>query len=268
MLSDENTVILPGGSLFAAISATAFAFNGWQAALAFNSEIKKSKKVFPIALMTGFFAIVIIYILYFIGVIIASPDSGDLIMTGGGENYAQGTTNAFKNIFGGVAGNVLIGFMIISGLGILNACCLGMSRAMYSLARRNTGPIPERMVQLDNRTNVPNNSMVMAVGISFLWLFVIYANNVWFSGWFGDFRISLPDFYNFCFFFLLIPVFICFMIRQKDVHWIKRFALPVPAIIGAGFMFGTYWAGSWVHAIVYLGLFLLTSLLGFVFYKN
>jgi len=262
--SMQTTVNSGNASLFAAISATAFAFNGWQAALAFNSEVKQSKRKFPIALLTGFFLVTIIYILYFIGVVIASPDGGSLIMQGGGERFAQGTHNAFANIFGQWASNILVGFMIISGLGILNACCLGMSRAMYSLGRRKLGPLPERMQQLDQITNVPNNSMVMAVGISFLWLFVIFANTNWFAGWFGTFRFSLPDFYNFCFFALLIPLFLCSIIKQNNLHWFKRIVAPIIAIAGAGFMFGTYWIGSWIHAVVYTGTFLFLAAIGFL----
>jgi len=264
--------VTPGAgnaSLFAAISATAFAFNGWQAALAFNSEVKNSKRNFPIALLFGFLFVIVIYVLYFVGVVIASPDGGRVIMQGGGANFAQGTHNAFVNIFGQGSSNVLIGFMIISGLGILNACCLGMSRAMYSLGRRNLGPMPDRMRQLDPKTNVPNNSMVMAVGISFLWLFVIFANTNWFAGWFGTFRFSLPDFYNFTFFLLLIPIFFCFIVRQKELHWFKRIVAPVIAIVGAGFMYATYWIGSWVHAVVYTGVFLFLAVIGFLLYgKN
>ena len=255
-------------SLFAAISATAFAFNGWQAALAFNSEIKDSKRKFPIALLTGFGIVTVVYVLYFIGIVTASPDGGALMMQGGGGNFAQGTHNAFANVFGTAASNILVAFMITSGLGILNACCLGMSRAMYSLGRRNMGPMPERMAALDSATNVPNNSMVMAVGISFLWLFVIFANTNWFAGWFGTFRFSLPDFYNFSFFALLIPIFVCFMAKQKDLHWFKRFVAPVLAIMGAGFMYATYWIGSPIHAVVYTSTFILLALIGFVFMRN
>ena len=252
-------------SLFAAISATAFAFNGWQAALAFNTEIKDTKRNFPIAIMAGFGMVTVVYILYFIGVANASAESTHLMMQGGGANFAQGTRHAFSEIFG-PAGGLLIGFMIISGLGILNACCLGMSRAMYALGRRGTGPMPARMGELDGTTNVPNNSMVMAVGISFLWLFVIFANTM---GWFGGFSFSLPDFYNFAFFGLLVPMFIFFAIKETALHWAKRFVFPLLAVTGAGFMFTTYWLGSWLHAVVYTGLFVVLGLIGFFFgFKN
>jgi len=260
-----NTAI-GGASLFAAISATAFAFNGWQASLAFNSEVKDSKRKFPIALMFGFGLIIVVYVLYFIGVTTASAESSAQMMQGGGANFAEGTHTAFRNIFGS-AGRLLVGFMIISGLWILNACCLGMSRAMYSLGRRGLGPIPNRMVQLDENTNVPNNSMVMAVGISFLWLFVIFANV---NGWFGNFSFSLPDFYNFSFFALLIPIFVCYIAKhgQGKTHPLKGAILPSIATLGAGFMFASYWIGSVRHAIVYAGTFIVLAVVGFIFMRS
>ena len=268
--SNQLVVVTPNlihgeSSLFAAISATAFGFNGWQAALAFNSEIKDSKKNFPLAIMTGFSIVIVVYVLYFIGVVVSSPDNGALMMQGGGENFAKATHNSFVNVFGMQAGSILTGFMIISGLGILNACCLGMSRAMYSLGRRNMGPMPHRMAQLDITTNVPNNSMVVAVGISFIWLFVIFANTNWFQLWFGDFRFNLPDFYNFSFFALLIPIFICYIKKSNDSNWFKRFVAPIMAILGAGFMFATYWIGSFINGIVYAGTFVFLALIGFSF---
>ena len=282
--SDEEFFRAQEVSLFAAISATAFAFNGWQASLAFNSEVKDSKRKFPIALMLGFGMIIVIYVLYFIGVTRGSAFGAAQMMVGGGVNFAAGTHRAFQEVFGRF-GDLLIGFMIISGLGILNACCLGMSRAMYSLGRRGLGPIPDRMTELDQNTNVPNNSMVMAVGISFLWLFVIFANT---SGWFGAFSFSLPDFYNYSFFALLIPIFICYIVRggQGDGSSVsptnaisserqmnrppvfKRFIIPAVATIGAGFMFTTYWLGSFVHATVYTITFIVLALIGFVFYRR
>jgi len=245
-------------SLFAAISATAFAFNGWQAALAFNSEIKDSKRKFPIALMLGFGLIIGVYVLYFIGVTTADTEAAAQMTQGGGANFAAGTHQAFEAIFG-PAGRVLVGFMIISGLGILNACCLGMSRAMYSLGRRGKGPNPEKMAKLHEKTNIPRNSMILAVIISFLWLAVILANQ---TNIFGAFTFSLPDFYNYSFFALLIPIFISFAKKQKDMHWAKRFLIPAIAILGASFMFTTYWLGSPRHAIVYTITFIVLAIIG------
>jgi len=252
-------------SFLGAVVATVFAYNGWQAAVAFNSEVKDSKRTFPIALLLGFFVVMVIYVLYFMGVVSAGDPA--LLMA----NNQLGTRAAFVNIFGSAASNVLMVFVITSGLGILNMCCMGMSRGLYSLARRERGPIPERMVQLDPQTNVPVCSMITCVGVSFLWLLVIYGN---YNGWYGTvngraFAFNLPDFYNMIFFVLLIPIFAGFVIRhRKDtaIHWFNRFAAPVLAIGGAGFMIYARIASSPVHAAVYFAAFAVLAIIGGFFF--
>ena len=252
-------------SFMGAVFATVFAYNGWQAAVAFNSEIKNSKVNLPIALLAGFFIVMIIYVLYFIGVVTAG-DPYELM-----RSNQLGTRNAFVNVFGQSASYVVLVFVIISGLGILNMCCMGMSRSMYSLARRGKGPIPDRMVKLDPDTGVPVCSMVTCVGISFLWMMVIYGNH---NGWFGTldgrpFRFDLPDFYNMIFFALLIPIFIGFVIRNRnnrEISPINRFIVPFLAAGGAGFMIFTLVVSSPVHALVYLGAFVILGQVGGIFW--
>ncbi|MCL2360982.1 MAG: APC family permease [Defluviitaleaceae bacterium] len=254
-------------SFLGAVFATVFAYNGWQAAVAFNSEINNSKRNLPIALLAGFFIVVIIYVLYFIGVVTAG-DSYQLM-----QNNQLGTRAAFANIFGSQASYVVLVFVIISGLGILNMCCMGMSRSLYALARRGRGPIPERMVHLDPATNVPTNSMVVCVGLSFLWMMVIYGNH---NGWFGmldgrPFRFDLPDFYNMIFFILLIPIFIGFIIKNRgnhEVNLINRFFAPLLAAGGAGFMIYALISSSWVHAVIYASAFVIIGAIGFFFWRK
>jgi APA family basic amino acid/polyamine antiporter len=254
-------------SIFGAIFATVFAYNGWQAAVAFNSEVKESKRNFPIALLVGFFFVIVVYVLYFIGVV--SAGSPYALM----ENNQLGTRAAFANVFGRQASYVIMLFVIISGLGILNMCCMGMSRGLYSLARRGVGPIPDRMVQLDPKTNVPVCGMVTCVGVSFIWFMVLYGNR---NGWFGTlggraFMFDLADFYNMIFFILLIPIFAGFIIRHykdKTVHWFNRIVAPLLAMGAAGFMIYALISASWRHAAIYFGVFVVLALVGGVFYGN
>jgi len=253
---------LTNPSFLAAVVATVFAYNGWQAAVAFNSEVKDSKRTFPIALLLGFFTVMVIYVLYFIGVVTQGDPA--LLM----ENNQLGTRAAFANTFGGIASNVLLVFVITSGLGILNMCCMGMSRGLYSLARRDRGPVPEKMVQLHPKTNIPGFSMIVCVAVSFLWLIVIIGS---YNGWYGqvdgrNFAFNLPDFYNMIFFVLLIPIFIMFIIRNHDdrsIHWFNRLVAPVLATAGAGFMIYARIAASPVHAAVYVITFIVLAAVGF-----
>jgi len=249
-----------------AVFATAFAYNGWQAAVAFNSEINDSKRKFPTALLLGFFLVMVIYVLYFIGVVSAGDPAQ--IMA-----YPQlGTREAFASIFGDRASDIVMIFVIISGLGILNMCCMGMSRGLYSLARRGVGPIPDRMVQLDSKTGVPVCGMITCVGISFIWLMVLFGNE---HGWFilrgNPFIFRLQDFYNMFFFVLQIPIFIGFIIRHskdKSVNWFNRFIAPVLAISGAGGMLYSMISSSPIHALVYTITFVIIAIGGFIFARK
>lgn len=251
-----------------AVFATAFAYNGWQAAVAFNSEVNDSKRKFPAALLAGFFLVMVIYVLYFIGVVSAADPYA---LMNPDLNQAA-TRAAFANIFGYRASYIVMVFVIISGLGILNMCCLGMSRGLYSLARRGRGPIPARMVQLDPQTGVPVCSMVTCVGVSFLWLMVIYGNyNGWYSLGGEPFRFFLPDFYNMIFFILQIPIFIGFVARNwrdKNINWFNRFIAPLIAIGGAGFMTYALIDRSLQHAVVYLIIFVVLAIGGLPFARK
>ena len=254
-------------SFLGAVFATVFAYNGWQAAVAFNSEINNSKRNLPIALMVGFLIVMAIYVLYFIGVV-TNGDPVELM-----RSNQIGTRNAFVNIFGAWASRVVLVFVIISGLGILNMCCMGMSRGMYALARRGRGPAPHRMVKLDPATGVPVCSMVSCVGLSFIWMMVIYGNH---NGWFGmldgrPFRFDLPDFYNMIFFVLLIPIFIGFILRNwgsGEVGIVNRLFAPLLAAGGAGFMIFALVSSSPVHALVYAGVFVVLGAVGFLFWRG
>ena len=261
-----------------AVFATAFAYNGWQAAVAFNSEVNDSKRKFPWALLLGFFIVMVLYVLYFIGVVSAGDPAR--IMA---ENQL-GTREAFANIFGARASDIVMIFVIISGLGILNMCCMGMSRGLYAIARRGRGPIPQRMVQLDPHTGVPVCSMVTCVGISFLWLMVLYGN---YNGWFrvnenlwlfhrfpvqGEtFFFRLQDFYNMFFFVLQIPMYIGFIIRHgKDqtINPFNRFIAPLLAIAGASLMLFSMVSSSIAHGIIYTLAFITLAIIGMCFYPK
>jgi len=252
-------------SFMGAIFATVFAYNGWQAAVAFNSEVHDSKRNFPIALVVGFLFVIVIYVLYFIGVATAGDPYALM------ANNQLGTRAAFASIFGYHAGRGIMIFVMISGLGILNMCCMGMSRGLYSVARRGVGPVPDRMVKLHPRTGAPAFSMVVCVCVSFLWLLVICANR---HGWFGTlggrtFMFDLADFYNMIFFMLLIPIFVGFTVRNhKDtsIHWFNRFVAPLLAICAAGFMIFALISASWQHAAIYFAVFVVLAIIGACFY--
>lgn len=251
-----------------AVFATAFAYNGWQAATAFNSEIKDSKKKFPFALMIGFGIVMLIYIGYYIGVVL-SGEPYELM-----QNNQLGTRAAFNHVFGDTMGSLMMIFVIISGIGILNLCCMGMSRSLYALGRRGIGPTPHKTVIVDEKTGLPLNSMIICVMLSLLWAVVIFGNHHSWWGYLTDgrrFMFHLPDFYNALFFSLLVPIFIGFFIHNrhnKDIHPFNRLIMPFIATFGASFMNYSLISSSWIHAAVYYTTGLILAMIGFLFFKK
>lgn len=243
-------------SFLGAVFATVFAYNGWQAAVAFNSEINNSKKKFPAALMSGFFLAVVIYVMYFIGVV----TTGDPILLM--ENNQLGTRAAFT-VFGEAAADFVLIFVIISGLGILNMCCMGMGRSLYSLGRRGLGPLPDKMAEL--KSGIPAFSMTTCFIVSLIWLGVIWANhNLNFVLLGQNFTFDLPDFYNMVFFALLIPIFIGFIIKNHNSNliFVNKIIFPSLAVVGAGFMIFALVISNPVNALVYTGTFLILGAVG------
>ena len=212
--------------LFAAVCATAFAYEGWIVATSINSEIKDSKKNLPRALIIGGLIIISVYILYFIGV------------AGGATNQElieQGATVAFTNIFGNVFGNILNLFVAISCLGTANGLMLGCCRCMYSLGNRGEGPNPDMFSQVDAKTNMPSNSSVFALMISAVWFLYFFLSNLACT-WTGPFVFDSTELPIITIYLMYIPMFIQWIRKEKDQSALRRFVIPVLAICGSVFM--------------------------------
>ena len=167
--TDAQVATVHGNPLFAAVCATAFAYEGWIIATSINAEIKDSKKNLPKALLIGGIIIAAVYIFYYMGV------------AGGATNQElinEGTPIAFTNIFGNVVGNILKLFVVISCLGTTNGLMLACTRSMYSLAARGEGPSPKVFAQVDKHTNMPSNSAIFGLMITAVWFVYFYCSNL------------------------------------------------------------------------------------------
>ena len=212
--------------LFASICATAFAYEGWIIATSINAEIKDSKKNLPKALVLGGIIIVATDLLYYIGV------------AGGASNQElidQGATVAFTNIFGGFLGNVLNLFIAISCLGTTNGLMLGCTRCMYSLAARGEGLNPKMYSQVDEVTNMPNNSGIFALMVTGAWFLYFYLSNL--AGtWSGPFVFDSSELPIITVYLMYLPMLIQWMRKEKDQNVVRRFILPGLAFCGSVFM--------------------------------
>ena len=260
------TTVVEGVSsspLFAAVCATAFAYEGWIIATSINSELKDSKKNLPKALVIGGIVIAAVYIFYYIGV------------AGGATNaqlIEEGAQIAFLNIFGNVFGKILNLFIAVSCFGTLNGLMLGTSRGMYSVAARGRGPAPKMFGKVDECTDMPSNSCVFALAISAAWLVYFYFANLWAGdvngqsvSWAGKpFAFDSSELPVITIYLMYIPIFIQWIRKEKEESLVRRFIMPILAIIGSVFMVV---AGVFSHrmgCLWYIIVYAAVMLLGWV----
>ncbi len=234
-----NTAAGDFTTLFGAVVASSFAYEGWIIATSINAELKNSKKNLPIALISGGIIIITVYIFYYIGV--AGGASVETLRH-------DGATTAFTTVFGNVFGNVLNLFVAISCLGTLNGLLIGCTRGMYSLAVRGYGPKPNILKQVDPETNLPTNSGIVGLLIVSAWLLYFYGANLVPKGWFGYFNFDSSELPIVTIYAFYIPIFIMFMKKEKELPFVKRFLLPSFGLIGSIFM---VFAALYSHGYVY-----------------
>jgi APA family basic amino acid/polyamine antiporter len=224
------------GGLFSAIVATVFAYEGWIVATSINAELKNPKKNLPIALVIGSLIVVAAYVFYFIGV--AGGATSSVLIH-------DGATTAFSNIFGNVGGVFLNICIIVSCLGTLNGLMVGVTRGMYAIAARNEGPRPETFSRIDKATNMTTNSAIWGLFVCALWLVYYYGANLT-DGWFGVFNFDSSELPIVTIYAMYIPIFIAWMIKEKDIGVFKRFVLPAISIVACMFMI---FAAVYAHGI-------------------
>lgn len=243
--------------LFAAVCATAFAYEGWIIATSINSEIKNSKKNLPIALLIGGIIIAATYILYYVGV------------AGGATNQAlidKGATIAFTNIFGNFFGNVLNLFIVISCLGTTNGLMLACCRGMYALSARNRGPAPKTFSQVDEVTNMPTNSSIISLLITGAWFLYFYGANL--AGWAGDYAFDSSELPIITIYLMYLPILFQWIRKEKDQNLLRRFIMPILAICGSIFMVIASIFSHGMGCVWYLIVFAVIMGIGSFFYKK
>lgn len=267
-----------GAPLFAAVVATAFAYEGWIIATSINAELKNSKKNLPIALVVGAFIIVAVYILYYIG------------LAGGAEISVlqeSGAPTAFRNIFGNIGGNALNAMIVVSCLGTLNGLMVASTRSLYALSARNQGPNIKMFKEVSSTTNMPTNAAVMGLLICAAWLFYFYGANLWGNPetgkpLFGIFSFDSSELPIVTIYALYIPIFFMFMVKHGKENIFKNVIMPLVGIIASGFM---VFAAVYAHGITkyqaakevgefsfpvlfYLIVFAVIMIIGLFFYKK
>lgn len=268
-----------GAPLFAAVVATAFAYEGWIIATSINAELKDSKKNLPIALVVGAIIIVAVYILYYIG-LAGGAEIADL-------KDGAGAPTAFLNIFGNVGGTALNAMIVVSCLGTLNGLMVASTRSLYSLSARNQGPAVKMFKEVSEQTNMPTNASVFGLLVCGAWLFYFYGANLWGNPetgkpLFGLFSFDSSELPIITIYAFYIPIFLMFIIKHGKENTFKNIVMPLIGIIASAFM---VFAAVYAHGITpylnakangefsfpvlfYLIVFAVIMIIGLFFYKK
>lgn len=251
-----------GMALFAALVASAFAYEGWIIATSISAEIKDSKKNLPIALVAGTAIVAAVYILYYIG-LAGGVTNAELM-----ESGEKGARIAFEKLFGKAGGVGLFVLVIISCLGTLNGLMLAVCRCMYSLASRNNGPRPDVMGEISSSTNMPVNSSIVGLFVCMLWFVFFYGANLAPTHWFGAVSFDSSELPIITIYAIYIPIFIMMMVKEKKLHPVKRFVFPVISIACCVFMVVAAIFSHKMGVVWYLAVFAVIMLLAIPFYKK
>ncbi|NOR26175.1 MAG: amino acid permease [Desulforhopalus sp.] len=235
--------ISSGGGLAVATLATAFAYEGWIIATSINAELKDAKRTLPKALFFGSTAVVIIYMLYYLG--ISGVLSNEQVLAAGNDAPVQ----VISLIFGRMGGTLLTVFVIISCLGTLNGLIMGASRGMFAIASRGLGPKADFFGALDPTTNSTKNSAILGFALSAFWLLVWYGN---FAGWFGKF-MDISELPIAFLYMIYISLYVWVMKKFTDLGPISRFLAPLLA--GAGSLYIIWGA---IQKDMFIHFFMLT----------
>jgi len=255
----ENAVSNP---LFYAILSTVFAYAGSEEVLMMTSEIKNREKNLPIAIIVGAIIIISIYPLYTIGVF-GAVDAQTLAGAGG-------INAAFLNMFGSVAGSVLLVFIIISCLGAMNSGMMAGQRIFYALAIRNSGPAREAVGHVDPHTKMPIISAIISLAFSGVIFFIVFANSsdmagypyMYHSRWFGNVNFAVSSLAPVALMAFYIPVFIRVMMVKKEWNFFNRFVMPGLSVAGALLLIYMVFYTNALGAYWFIGFFLVIMLIG------
>lgn len=251
-----SSTVSSGKALFTAVTATAFAYEGWIIATSINSELRDSKKNLPKALVLGTIFIVAIYILYYIG-LAGAVSNADMMASG-----ETGAKLAFTTVFSNIGGTLIFVFVVISCFGTLNGLMLACTRGVYAMATRNRGFKPEVFKQVDIHTNMPTNSSIFGVLVAAAWLLYFYGANLADTSWFGSLSFDSSELPIITLYLSYIPIFIIFMMKEKDLPAFKRFVMPSLAVCGCIFMCVAAVAAHGKAVIGYLVIFAIIMFIG------
>jgi APA family basic amino acid/polyamine antiporter len=132
---------------------------------------------------------------------------------------------------------------------------------------RGLGPKPELFKQVDKATNMPANSSIFGLLLCGFWLLYFYGANLTEPLWFGPLSFDSSELPIVTIYAAYIPIFILFMVREKDLSGVKRFLMPALSICGSLFMVIAAIFAHKMAVVWYLVLFVAVMIIGAFFSK-
>ena len=210
-----------------AVKKTAFAYEGWVCATAINAELKDSKKNLPKALAFGTIAILIFYIIYYIGLSAFLGNGGTILQD------ANAPIAVFESLMGKVGGIFFTFFIMVSCLGTVNGVAISCCRGMYTMSCRGQGIMPEKFSKLGKNESVSLLSCLYGFFCMVLMLLVWYLamHEVWIFRYLG----SMDEIVCAIIYGVYITMYIYIIRNFNDEGPVKRYVMPIIAIIGSLF---------------------------------
>lgn len=208
-----------------AVRKTAFAYEGWVCATAINAELKESEKNLSRALVGGTLAILGIYLLYYIS-ISAVLGNAETINSG---NLAP--VKAFEVLFGKAGGVIFTLFITVSCIGTANGVTISCCRGAYTMACRGQGIMPEKISKLGKHGEMSPLSCLIG------YIVIVFMLAIWFLAlngvWIFPHLSSMDEILCAVVYSIYVSMYVCIMIKFKDLGVFKRFIMPAIAICGS-----------------------------------
>ncbi len=149
----------------------AFAFDGWYIATQISGEIKNARKNLPKALVIGAIIILVVYILYYLGIVLRmSPESVIQFKDSYIIEYS-------KQLGSNLAALVMQLFIIISVLGTANGLMLASIRVPFQFYHLKSSRKFLSLGKINEKTGMPLKSAFFAYACILFYLFVYYLTN-------------------------------------------------------------------------------------------
>ncbi|MEZ4628478.1 MAG: hypothetical protein R2912_10510 [Eubacteriales bacterium] len=153
------------------------------------------------------------------------------------ENGQEGAKIAFSTLFSSVGGTLLFVFVIISLMSTLNEYHDGL-HARLLFARRTQSQYSRKIYcEVSPKTNTWRPTRRVAVLLlCVVWLAYFYGANLVDVKWFGVLSFDSSELPIITVYAMLVPMFLAFLVKQKDLGFFKRILMPALGILGCLFM--------------------------------